>query len=296
MQQIDLLYRIITIIFPVFSIVAVGYLYSRNRRPDMSAGNRINMDVFVPALIFDIMSGSDFSLLSYASLAGAGCLVILGSGLLAWPIGRGLGYQWKTFVPPMMFTNSGNMGVPVILLAFGEQALPAAVVLFALENFLHFTLGQRMVNPRSSLLTIGKNPMVIATLAGITLSILGLNLPEMIRVPIHMMGQVAIPLMLFSLGVRLTGIDFRDWKIGLAGALICPLSGLVIALLILPFLALSKEQIPILMLFSVLPPAVLNYMVAEHYDQQPRLVASIVLIGNLGSLITIPLILWFVLQ
>ncbi len=295
MQQIDLLYRIITIIFPVFSIVAVGFFYSRNHRPDMSTGNRINMDIFVPALIFDIMSGSDFSLLSYASLAGAGILVILGSGLLAWPVGRALGYQWKTFIPPMMFTNSGNMGVPVILLAFGKQALPAAVVLFALENFLHFTLGQRMINSRSSIMTIGKNPMVVATIAGITLSIIDFNIPEMIRTPIHMMGQVAIPLMLFSLGVRLTGIDFRDWKIGLAGALVCPLSGLMIALLILPFMALTREQIPILMLFSVLPPAVLNYMVAENYDQQPRLVASIVMIGNLGSLVAIPLILWFVL-
>ena len=295
MQQIDLLYRIVAVIFPIFSIVAVGYIYSRYYRPDMSTGNRINMDIFTPALIFDIMSASDFSLVNYVGLAGAGVLVILGSGLIAWPLARLFDFQWKTFVPPMMFTNSGNMGVPLILLAFGEAALPAAIVLFALENFLHFTLGQQMINHRTSMVSLIKNPMVIATIGGIGFSVIGVSLSETVRLPVHMLGQIAIPLMLFSLGARLTEIDFKDWKIGVVSALVCPLSGLLIAILILPLFSLPAEQVPVLILFSILPPAVLNYMVAEKFNQQPQLVASMVLIGNLSSLATIPIILWFIL-
>jgi hypothetical protein len=295
MQQIDLLYRIVAVIFPIFSIVAVGYIYSRYYRPDMSTGNRINMDIFTPALIFDIMSASDFSLVNYVGLAGAGVLVILGSGLIAWPLARLFDFQWKTFVPPMMFTNSGNMGVPLILLAFGKAALPAAIVLFALENFLHFTLGQQMINHRTSMVSLIKNPMVIATIGGIGFSVIGVNLSETVRLPVHMLGQIAIPLMLFSLGARLTEIDFKDWKIGVVSALVCPLSGLLIAILILPLFSLPAEQVPVLILFSILPPAVLNYMVAEKFNQQPQLVASMVLIGNLSSLATIPIILWFIL-
>jgi predicted permease len=295
MQQIDLLYRIVAVIFPIFSIGAVGYIYSRFYRPDMSTGNRINMDIFTPALIFDIMSASDFSLANYVGLAGAGVLVILGSGLIAWPLARLFDFQWKTFVPPMMFTNSGNMGVPLILLAFGEAALPAAIVLFALENFLHFTLGQQMINHRTSMVSLVKNPMVIATIGGIGFSVIGVSLSETVRLPVHMLGQIAIPLMLFSLGARLTEIDFKDWKIGVVSALVCPLSGLLIAILILPLFSLPAEQVPVLILFSILPPAVLNYMVAEKFNQQPQLVASMVLIGNLSSLATIPIILWFIL-
>jgi len=295
MQQLDLLYRIVAVIFPIFSIVTIGYVYSRFYRPDMSTGNRINMDLFTPALIFDIMSASDFSLANYVGLAGAGLLVILGSGLIAWPVARLFNFQWKTFVPPMMFTNSGNMGVPLILLAFGEAALPAAIVLFALENFLHFTLGQQMINHRTSMVSLIKNPMVIATIAGIGFSIIGISLPETVRLPVHMLGQIAIPLMLFSLGARLTEIDFKDWNIGVVSALVCPLSGLLIAVLILPLVSLPAEQVPVLILFSILPPAVLNYMVAEKFNQQPQLVASIVLIGNLSSLVIIPIILWFIL-
>ena len=295
MNQLDLLYRIVAVVFPIFSIVALGYIYSRYYRPDMSTGNRINMDIFTPALIFDIMSASDFSLVSYVSLAGAGSLVILGSGLIAWPLARLFDFQWKTFVPPMMFTNSGNMGVPLILLAFGEAALPAAIVLFALENFLHFTLGQRLISHRISMLKLLRNPMVIATVAGIGFSLSDVQLFETVRLPVHMLGQISIPLMLFSLGARLTEIDFQDWKIGVISALVCPLSGLFIALLIIPLFSLPTEQVPVLLLFSILPPAVLNYIVAEQFHQQPQLVAAIVLIGNLSSLITIPIILWFIL-
>ncbi|MCP3687235.1 MAG: AEC family transporter, partial [Gammaproteobacteria bacterium] len=226
MSQADLTYRILAIIFPVFCLVVVGYLYSRRFKPDMTASNRINIDVFVPMLIFDIMSSGNFALMEYRNLALAGFLVIIGSGLVAWPACRLLGYQWRTFLPPMMFSNSGNMGLPLILLAFGKQALPAAVMLFVVENFLHFSVGQQMIKQRLSILLLIKNPMILATMAGIAISESTLVIPDAVQLPIHMLGQISIPLMLFSLGVRLTELDLRDWHIGLSGALICPLSGL----------------------------------------------------------------------
>jgi predicted permease len=295
MNQADLIYRIIAIIFPIFVIVIIGYVYSRKIKPDMSSGNRINMDLFTPALIFDIMSSSNYAISEYGQLMFGGFFVVMVSGLLAWPVAKWCGYQWKTFIPPMMFSNSGNMGVPLILLTFGEKALPAAILLFATENFLHFLLGQQLITQRWSFAAVFKNPMIIATIAGISFSLLSINLPETIRFPIHMLGQVSIPLMLFSLGARLLSIDINDWKIGTMSALVCPLSGLIAAILVIPFLDLSKEHLSILILFAALPPAVLNYMVAEKFNQQPQLVASIVLIGNLGSVIFIPATLWFVL-
>jgi hypothetical protein len=155
MPQADLVYRIIAIIFPVFGIVALGYLYARYRRDtDMSSGNRLNMDIFIPALIFDTLSTSDYALADYLLLTLGGAVVVLGSGLVAWPVARLMGYQWKTFVPPMMFNNSGNMGVPLIILTFGTDALPAAVLLFATENFLHFLLGQQMITQRWSVTAV----------------------------------------------------------------------------------------------------------------------------------------------
>ncbi|MDF1530393.1 MAG: AEC family transporter, partial [Sedimenticola sp.] len=99
----------------------------------------------------------------------------------------------------------------------------------------------------------------------------------------------------FSLGVRLTGIDLRDWRIGVVGAIVCPATGLIIALIMTPLLDLPPLQYGQLLIFSVLPPAVLNFMIAEKYNQEPRKVASIVMMGNLGSVLIIPLALAYIL-
>ena len=262
---------------------------------DMSSGNRLNMDIFTPALIFDIMSSSDYALGDFAWLGLAGVAVVLGSGLVAWPVARLFGYQWKTLVPPMMFNNCGNMGLPLIVLAFGDSALAPAVILFALSNFLHFGVGLQLITQRWSPRAVVQNPMILATVLGIGVSLLGVEIPETLRMPIHLLGQIAIPLMLFSLGVRMIGIDFGDWQPGVVGALLCPISGLVIALLCILFIPLPADQQAILLLFSALPPAVLNFMVAERYRQEPQRVASIVLIGNLASILVIPGVLWFIL-
>ncbi len=296
MSQADLIYRIFAIIFPVFSIVALGYFYARERHDtDMSSGNRLNMDIFTPALIFDILSGSDYALADYVNLTLGGAAVVLGSGLVAYPVARIMGYQWKTLVPPMMFNNCGNMGLPLIVLAFGEAALPAAVMLFALSNLLHFLLGQQLITQRWSLRAVATNPMIIATVLGIGVSLLGFTIPETLRLPIHLLGQIAIPLMLFSLGVRMLTIDLADWQIGLLGALLCPITGLVIAIPYSLLVPLDGNQASMLLLFSALPPAVLNFMVAERYHQEPQRVASIVLIGNFASILVIPAVLWFTL-
>jgi predicted permease len=221
--------------------------------------------------------------------------LVLGSGLLAWPIARAAGVAVRTFVPPMMFVNSGNMGIPLLVLAFGEQAMPAAVVLFLIENFLHFSIGIRMLDRKAHLIGVLRAPVMVACLGGLAVNLAGLDLPEVIAQPVEMLGQVSIPLMLFTLGVRLIHVDLSDWRVGLLGSLARPLVGVVLASFLAWVLGLSEEQTRVLILFAALPPAVLNYVFAERYDQEPERVASIVLLGNAAALLTLPAVLALVL-
>ncbi|MDH3638606.1 MAG: AEC family transporter [Gammaproteobacteria bacterium] len=290
-----MLLRILTIVFPIFAIVALGYLYARRKPTEMAVANRINMDVFLPALIFHVLSQREFSLGEYVALAVGGIAVILGSGILAYPLARCLNYDWRTFVPPMMFSNYGNIGLPLFVFAFGEAALSAGVVLFISGNLLHFTLGRYLLDHRVKLWEVVRTPMIIATILGLTFSLQGWVLPTALAIPIEMLGQVSIPLLLFSLGVRLTDVDLGDWKIGVVGAVVCPVVGVVLALLIVPWLDLPEAQTRQLILFGVLPPAVLNFLLAEQFRQEPQRVASIVMIGNLFGFVTIPLTLVFLL-
>jgi len=291
-----MLLRIFSIIFPVFAIAAIGFVYGRYKRPDMALANQLNMDLFVPALVFSALSSKSFDLSAYQALALGGVAVILGSGVIAWPFARWLKADYRTFVPPMMFNNSGNMGLPLALLAFGEAALPAAIVLFVVEMALHFSLGAFILNHRLRLAGLVRVPVIMATILGLGFSATGWSLPGPVDTVIAMLGDISIPLLLFSLGVRLTEVSLRDWHLGAVGALLGPAAGLAVVWALAPMLALPPQQYSLLILFGALPPAVLNYIVAEQYGQEPEKVASIVMLGNLGSLVVMPLALALALR
>jgi predicted permease len=286
--------QILATLLPVFLISGCGTLYGRFRTPDIRGLNTLNMELFVPMLVFAVLADGQAPLEEYAKLALGGVVIVLGSGLVLWPVVKWLKLNPKTFLPPMMFNNSGNMGIPLLLLAFGESALPAAVVLFIVEMLLHFSVGLYMLRPGTSLWRLLRMPIVLASIAGLAVNLSGLQLPGWLLEALHMLGGVCIPLLLFALGVRMLDIDFGDWKTGLLGAVLCPLSGLVLAAPLVWLLDLGGLQAAALWVFAALPPAVLNYLVAEQYRQEPHTVASLVLIGNLGSLIVMPVVLGLV--
>ena len=290
-----MIYQIIGIIFPVVAIVLVGYFYASKFQPNMDSANIINLNIFLPALMFSVLSRESFQIQNYQLLAFSGVIIILGSGIIAWIIAKVLDINIKTFVPPMMFNNTGNVGLPIAVLAFGEIALGAAVVLFAIEMLLHFTFGAYILSKNSNFLPVFRSPILIATLAGIGINLIDLELWLPATQMIDLLGQAAIPLLLFTLGTRLIVINFNDWKIGILGAILCPISGLLMVLILVQFFDFETLHYQQIILFSVLPPAVLNHVMAEKYQQQPETVASIVMIGNIGSLFVLPIALYYVL-
>jgi len=287
--------QIFSIIFPVVAIVLVGYFYASKYQPNMDTANNINMNIFLPALMFSVLSKESFQIQNYQMLALSGVLVVLGSGVIAWIVAKALNINIKTFVPPMMFNNTGNVGLPIAVLAFGEIALGAAVVLFAIEMLLHFTFGAYILSKNTNFISIFKSPILIATLLGLFVNLVDLQFWLPMTQMLDLLGDAAIPLLLFTLGTRLIGINYNDWKLGALGSILCPLSGLIVMLLIIQFVELEHLHYQQLILFAVLPPAVLNHMMAEKYNQQPETVASIVMIGNVGSLIVLPVALYFIL-
>jgi malate permease and related proteins len=281
--------RLAGIILPVFSIIALGWLYARRTKPDMAVTNRISMNVLAPALVFSALSSKDFDVAANKLLLVGSVGVVLGSGLLAWPFARLMRSNVRTFVPPMMFNNCGNMGLPLAVLAYGAAGFSPMVALFTISNLLQFTLGVWIIDHHARFGNLVRNPMVIATVLGFAFAVIHPPVPEWLSVAIKLVGDALIPMMLLSLGVRLYEATFADWRIGVVGGLVCPLTGLAIAALLASALDLDHTQQGLLILFGSLPPAVLNFMVAEQFRQEPGKVASIVLIGNLLSIVFVPL-------
>ncbi len=283
--------RIVSILFPLFAIAALGYLVGKRLKPDLSHANKLNMDVFVPALVFAALVNKEFRVTEFIPLGTATLIVVVGSGVAGWALARLAGVATKTLVPPMMFNNCGNLGLPLAVLAFGELALAPAVVMFMVSNLLHFSYGAWLLDHRVRVWTVWKVPSVLATLAGLAVGLASIEIWPPLLVAIRMLGEISIPLMLFALGVRLTDSRIASVGIGVFVAAARPLVGMLLALAVMLVIDLPPQERALLLVFGALPPAVLNYIFAERYHQEPEAVASMVLIGNLSALLFLPVAL-----
>ncbi|MFV0478505.1 MAG: AEC family transporter [Parahaliea sp.] len=291
----ELIPRIIGILSPIVFVVLAGYFYGLRHNPEMAVANRINMDIFVPALILGAMASGNFEPERYTGLASAAALLLVICGLIAWPVARWLRMDWRTFVPPMMFNNSANIGIPLALLTWGETALPAAIILYTVSNVLHFSVGLHMLDRDARLWTLWRNPTLLAVIAGLTISSLRIDIWEPVVTALQLLGDVAVPLLLFALGVRMRHVRFDELGAPLIGALLRPLLGIFLAWILALALQLNERDSAMLLVFGALPPAVMNFLFAERFQQAPERVAALVLIGNLAAVIILPLALMLVL-
>lgn len=283
--------RIASILAPMMTVVLVGYLYGRIRKPDMAFANQITMDVFVPALVLSALSDKSFALVANLPMLVGGTAVILGSGLFAVPVAWLFKVPLRTLLPSVMFKNSGNLGLPLIVLAFGDSALAAAIVLWLVSTLLHFSLGAWMLDRHTRLSQFWRIPVVVATVVGLALNLAHTELWPPLQLGAKMLGDISVPLLLFALGARLVHADLGEWRVGLLGAVVCPATGMLCAAISARMLELPAEQAGVLLVFGALPPAILNYVFAERYHQDPAKVASIVFVGTLAAVAVMPVAL-----
>lgn len=287
----DLIARIADVIIPVFLIVAIGFAYARRQAPDMGTFNRIALDVLAPVLVYSALASRDFVIAEHLVLLVGGAVIILGGGLLAWPLARAFGAQPRTLVPVVMFNNCGNMGLPLALLAFGPAHFGAAVALFSVSNLLHFSVGSRITSRLARTRDLLTSPLMIGTALGFASALTDVRPPDVVLAGLKLLGDALLPMMLFALGVRLTALTRQGLALGLLGALARPLIGLAIALPLAWALGLEGAARGQLLLFAALPPAVMQFMLADRYHQEPDKVGAMIMLGNALAVVFVPLAL-----
>lgn len=281
--------------FPLIAIVSIGILIGSRQHPQLDSINNINLQVFIPALVFSSLLQQSFQFKEFALLGLSGLSLVLLTAMVAMPLARLLKIEYRTIAPTMMFHNAGNVGLPLLSLALGPKGLAAGLILFLVGNITHFGLGSYMLDREAKWIHSISSPAIIAAVLALALQAQNIGIADFIILPIHMLGTIAVPLMLFSLGVQLTKANFDYWKLGVIIGLLTPAVGVIIALGIATIAPLDKVQTGSLILFGALPPAVMNFLFAKRYAQEPTKVSAIVLLGNVFAVFTLPLTLFFVL-
>jgi predicted permease len=163
------------------------------------------------------------------------------------------------------------------------------VALFSISNLLHFSLGSRITSSAASTRELLLSPLMLASALGFASALSGVRPPDMLFTGMKLLGDAMVPLMLFALGVRLTQLRRRDVPRGLLGAFARPLVGLIVAVPLAWALGLDGMARAQLILFGALPPAVMQFLLAERYQQEPERVAAMILLGNALAVVFVPM-------
>lgn len=288
----SMILKIIEITFPIFFIAFVGFAYSRRVKPDLAGANKLIVDIALPILIFTSLTAKSFNPISAIPFTVAAIALILLCGLIALPLARFSDTSRRAFLPCAMFTNVGPVGIPLIALAYGSESIPLSIVLLVISNVLHFTLGAAIMSGRIDWRMVYANPLVWATVLGVSASEFALELPAMIETPLIMIGNVLVPMMLMSVGARLASSQIKDARIGVTSSLLIMIIRITAAYVLLMFMPLEGTERGALILFACLPPAVFNFMLADRFQVEPNKVASTVIVGHILSLAFLPLGIW----
>jgi len=293
---VNVILTVLEIVAPVFLLAALGFAWVRlGYEYRLDFVTKLAMTLGVPCLIFVTLMQADIenealTAIATATLAAyAIVIVVFFAVTLAFKLDR------QTFLAPLSFGNTGNLGLPLALFAFGDLGLGYAVVVFAVMAIISFTFGIWLVsgggNPLSSL----KEPLVAASLAGGLFLWMEWETPTVITNTLSLIGQLGIPLMLITLGVALARLSPSDiarmvWLSALK-VVICVAVAWPIGL----WFQLNDVAFAVLVLQVATPVAVTSYLLAEKYGADADSVAGLVVVSTLMSVGFLPLILAFVI-
>lgn len=281
-------------VVPVFAVVALGYALAR--RPWLQGSSLGDLAILLtsPALLFSVLSGADVRWSQWSALGGGVLFVTAGTGLLALAYTRAARAPRRAVLLPTIFWNAGNLTLPCARLAFGAEGLEAAAVVFVTLAILSSTAGVWIAKGENGLGEMFRMPLVYGSVGGLAVAATGTRLPRMLMEPIEMLGAMAIPLMLLNLGVQLRNLRVTDLHHSLAVLGMRMGGGAALGLAFVTLFGVSGVDRQVLMLASVMPPAVINVVYAQRYDTEPALVASSIVLGTLASLVSIPTVIYLV--
>ena len=225
----------------------------------------------------------------------AGAMAITLSGIAGYLVSRLMGWHFATYTPSLMHQNAGNMGLPLVLLAFGEQGLALGVALFFVNSISQFTLGIAIASGKLDPWALFRQPIIFAVLAVLLVNFTGLTPPVWVVSTTELLGGLTIPAMLLMLGTSIARLQMSALGETFIVATLRLLFGFGFGHLIVWGLDLSGIVAGVVILQCTMPPAVFNYVFADRFDREPEKVAAVVLQGTVLSFLTLPLLVGYVL-
>ena len=292
--------QLFNVLFPVFFVVGIGYyLGKKNPKIDTTFITNFAANIGSPAIVIYSLNSTNISFNIFKDYFWYYLIAIFGFFI----VGSVFLYFQKTKdiireLPPFVMPNTGNMGLPICLFAYGSQGLGVAAAISALIILCHFTLGVFLADRKFNFEVISKSPAFYSVLIAVILLYFNIELPIFIENTTLLLTYATIFLILMSLGIALTRLKVFSLKKAIISSIGRVILGPIIGYLLIIYYNLEGFAAGVLLIQCSMPSAILNYLVGSMYSPKKIVdnVASMIVISTLMSFITIPLVVFFALK
>ena len=295
----ELYLKLFEVLFPVFFIVGIGYyLGKKNPNFDTTFITNYSGNFGAPALfIFAITSSgvtysvfSEYFIYAIIALTSFALIGVIFLFFMKKDISREL--------PPYFLPNTGNMGIPICLFAYGTLGMGVAAAISSLVILLHFTINIFLASKKFDIKIILKSPPTYAVIVAVYFLYFDLEMPKVVLNTVMLLGYAMIVLILMSLGVSLTQLKVFSLKDSVISSIGRVIIGPIIGFMIIKLFDLSGFAAGVLLIQSAMPSAILTYLVAEMNSPKKVVdsISSMIVVSTLMSLITVPIIVFISLK
>ena len=290
--------KIFEVIFPVFFVIGVGYyLGKKNPKFDTNFITVFAGNIGTPAMIFYTVTTTGITLNIFIHYFVYALLMIGGFALIGLILLFLLRKDLSMELPPLILPNTGNMGIPICLFAYGTEGLGIASAVASVIILFHFTLGIFLAKKKFSLDVVIKSPPVYAIIISVIFLFFQIQTPLFLENTTFLLTYATIFLVLMSLGIALTKLKF-SLKDSILLSLCRIILGPIIAFIIIYYFNLSGFAAGVLLIQSAMPSAILNYLVGSMYSPKKIVdsIASTIVVSTIISFFTIPIVVFFALK
>ena len=296
----DIYLKLFEVLFPVFFVVGIGYyLGKKNPKIDTTFITNFAANVGTPSMIIYALTSTGMSFEIFKNYFWYYLIAILFFTLI--------GIIFLFFLntkdiirelPPFVMPNTGNMGLPICLFAYGSEGLGVAAAISALIILCHFTLGVFLADRKFNFNLILKSPPFYAIIISVFFLYFKIKTPVFIVNTTFLLMYATIFLILMSLGIALTRFKVFSFKKALISSFGRVIFGPIVGLLIIKYFNLTGFAAGVLLIQSSMPSAVLNYLIASIYSPKKIVdsVASTIVVSTLMSFITVPIVVFISLK
>lgn len=288
--------ELLTIIAPVVICAIIGYVWCRKGLSfDVEQVTTLVTYIGTPCLVFATLTTVEIEQSAFTQMALGTAVTIIGFGVFGAIILRIFRLHLPTYLPPVVWANMGNMGLPLCLFAFGQEGLALAITYFAVDVVMLFTIGVAVSAGAFSLKRLLKLPFIYAVAAALVFMLSDMEVPRWIANTTNLLGGFTIPLMLIMLGVSLASLKIASLKRATAISVLRLVLGFAVGWAVTYIFGMEGTARGVMILQAAMPVAVYNYLFAMKYDREPGEVAGMIVISTVLSFLSLPALLLFVL-